>query len=1077
MDSGLNLAFQQLIYEKMAVCILLGNIDRESLHEHICHLLDCTAVSEELLNVVEKRAGGNFLYVQEFIGSMGDAGILVREGGGRVTIESEDTLAVPDKIEALISSRVDSLFPSQQYLIRTAAAIGKEFRLEMLVAVHPNTDMLSTLERDMKELVRKRFLEFVGDEKETLRFCHTYVQEAVYMSALVDTNKQIHRSCAQYFEIYYVDDLSPHFGSIAKHYKLAQQFQQAAHYSILASEFALSNNMYESTIEFVDIAMEIVQKMGRRYKPSNRFKTSSRELAHLHFQAGTARFATGNLQASIFHYEQCIRMNGHLVLNRNPAMYIERVMNKAQVLLMANRKVQHGVVSDALALTDESMDHNSMVSQAFLNLASLYHMQNESYHKNHVSCLMKAARYATKEGTSTKSLIKVLCGLANIGITLKWNSIVDYCIHECGRLSTELDATDCFGMYSCVKALRYTFQGDLGMAKEKFEIGWDLCWEERQLDWWSMALIGNAFTDFEVGEGWDCLSLIKDEMSRAIATRNFFIFERICVFLLPYLWEMDTEIEADGTINPDGDCYEEWVDYFVDQSAVLSNESVNDKTRNSFRYFIGSDGHLVCAAGVLREINLGFFASSAEWALQLSKSYEHWPQDSIETLLMSLPTYQLVAALLTLHKEQSRKVKGNAQKELDNYPQGCFTSAAEGIVTAFEQNVIAVVSKPWALMCRALLHKAHNRLEKCVDKLTDALRIASHHSMQSCMGYIYMNLSQTEKLLSSNKMINDVHASIAGAQRNQPEKGQRMSTAMVTKKGRGGRRKAAVAVAKEAVDLIYMSHARSALDIAERCGLTHVYFSCLKLLDSKASQFGSFRRLSGRQSFMPDTVNHDGGRRRIEALHDQRLGSVVDSGRGDHHASIFDGAANRGFGFVRASLVDAHGRGNTRGTSFHRGQDSTHVHQETLVDVRGVSHNNSLAPNRHVHRNSTKMQAGGDGPGNKFHALPPGIIESAIEEGEDEDRTSFMVSTQKSIGADVGLTTVGEDGGRSEVDRSPSFSSELSTFRRGKLQRGMSSKQNNRPKMSPALKQLSQKVLTSKRGEEMKEYVRMEQGE
>ena len=261
---------------------------------------------------------------------------------------------------------------------------------------------------------------------------------------------------------------------------------------------------------------------------------------------------------------------------------------------------------------------------------------------------------------------------------------------------------------------------------------------------------------------------------------------------------------------------------------------------------------------------------------------------------MSLPTYQLVAALLTLHKEQSRKVKGNAQKELDNYPQGCFTSAAEGIVTAFEQNVIAVVSKPWALMCRALLHKAHNRLEKCVDKLTDALRIASHHSMQSCMGYIYMNLSQTEKLLSSNKMINDVHVSIAGAQRNQPEKGQRMSTAMVTKKGRGGRRKAAVAVAKEAVDLIYMSHARSALDIAERCGLTHVYFSCLKLLDSKASQFGSFRRLSGRQSFMPDTVNHEGGRRRIEALHDQRLGSVVDSGRGDHHASIFDGAANRG---------------------------------------------------------------------------------------------------------------------------------------------------------------------------------------
>ena len=125
----------------------------------------------------------------------------------------------------------------------------------------------------------------------------------------------------------------------------------------------------------------------------------------------------------------------------------------------------------------------------------------------------------------------------------------------------------------------YTHRG-VGFAPAQFEISWDLCWEERQLDWWSMALIGNAFTDFEVGEGWDCLTLIKDEMSRAIATRNFFIFERICVFLLPYLWEMDTEIKANGAINPEGDCYEEWVAYFVDQSAVLSNESTGDKSRN-----------------------------------------------------------------------------------------------------------------------------------------------------------------------------------------------------------------------------------------------------------------------------------------------------------------------------------------------------------------------------------------------------------------------------------------------------------------------------------------------------------------
>lgn len=354
-DGSMEMLFQRLVLEKMTVCILLGVIDREGLHEHICHLLDCSEVSEDLLRLVEKRAGGNFLYVQEFIGSMGDAGILLRDGG-HVTVESKDTLAVPERIEALIASRVDSLSPSQQYLLRTAAAIGKQFKLEMLVAIHPNTDMLTTLDKDMRELVRKRFLEFTGEGKDTLHFCHTYVQEAVYSSALVDTNKQINSSCAQYFEIYYADDLSPHFGSIAKHYHSALEYQQAAHYAVLAVDFALANNMYDSCIKFVEMAMSMTELLGKRYLPGNRFKSTAKEQAHLHFQAGTARYATGNVNMSIYHFETCIKLHGHHVINHNPGMYLETLYNKSFVTILAKRNLQHNVITDALSMTDEKME-------------------------------------------------------------------------------------------------------------------------------------------------------------------------------------------------------------------------------------------------------------------------------------------------------------------------------------------------------------------------------------------------------------------------------------------------------------------------------------------------------------------------------------------------------------------------------------------------------------------------------------------------------------------------------------------------------------------------------------------------
>ena len=338
-------------------------------------------------------------------------------------------------------------------------------------------------------------------------------------------------------------------------------------------------------------------------------------------------------------------------------------------------------------------------------------------------------------------------------MTKKWTSIVDYCLHECGRLSIELDATECLGMYSCIVALKHSFQGDMHQSNENFESSMEMCWEERQLDWWSMALTGCAFTSFEMGDGWDCLDLIKDEMSRAITTRNFFIFERGSVFLLPYLWELDVEITLTGAVENEGDCYEDWVDFFVEQSSVLSSETFGDKTRRSFRYHIDSDGYLISAAGVQREIKLGYIESAAEWALELAQNCATFPQDGVENLLMSLPTYQLVDALLQLHKEQEKKLKSANNEILDTYHKGIFLYTAEVVTRTFENSLNATIAKPWAFMCRAIILKQHNKLEKCVDKLTDGLRIASHHNMQACMGFLYLNLALVEKLISANKKL------------------------------------------------------------------------------------------------------------------------------------------------------------------------------------------------------------------------------------------------------------------------------------------------------------------------------------
>jgi hypothetical protein len=380
--------------------------------------------------------------------------------------------------------------------------------------------------------------------------------------------------------------------------------------------------------------------------------------------------------------------------------------------------------------------------------------------------------------------------------------------------------------------------------------------------------------------------MIKDEMGTAIATRNFSIFERICVFLLPYLWELDVEINQQGAIEPDGDCYEDWVDFFVEQSSALSNELYGDKTRRSFRYHIDSDGYLISSAGVQREIKLGFYNSAAAWSLELCKNCNTFPRDAVESLLMSLPIYQLVEALLQLDKEQSKKLKSANSECLDAYKIGTFYNAAETVTKSFEKSIVAVVSKPWALLCRALLLKTKNRPEKCVAKLMEGLRIASHHNMQSCMAYLYLNLAQVEKAISGRKKLHNVGKVTAGImninnptssspkQRGSPKdnsvgptrRGQvrpkvknvgtsdlDSSDSQSNSYGSSGsdvhsnysaQKKTSNDIYMDHTDMIYMAHAKAAMEISERCGLTHVYFTSSKLVSGAGdiNHMSSFRR-------------------------------------------------------------------------------------------------------------------------------------------------------------------------------------------------------------------------------------------
>jgi len=78
------------------------------------------ALSAEALAAVRERSGGNPLFIRELVESARGA---------------RDAEVLPETVETLITSRIDTLSPDDRFLLRNAAVIGTRFEPDLLVEV------------------------------------------------------------------------------------------------------------------------------------------------------------------------------------------------------------------------------------------------------------------------------------------------------------------------------------------------------------------------------------------------------------------------------------------------------------------------------------------------------------------------------------------------------------------------------------------------------------------------------------------------------------------------------------------------------------------------------------------------------------------------------------------------------------------------------------------------------------------------------------------------------------------------------------------------------------------------------
>jgi class 3 adenylate cyclase/tetratricopeptide (TPR) repeat protein len=204
----------------------LGELDTARL---VVALLDQPVLPAGLQTALLARAGGNPLYVEEYVRMLADRGFL-RKFTGTWRLEQADQLPLPETVQGIIAARLDALTPEDKALLQDAAVLGQVGWLGALAALGDTQlfaveERLHTLER--REFLRRERRSQVAGERQ-YAFRHVLVRDVAYQQLPRGARADRHRRAAEWLQGLSPDRAEDRAELLAHHWQAALQFARAS---------------------------------------------------------------------------------------------------------------------------------------------------------------------------------------------------------------------------------------------------------------------------------------------------------------------------------------------------------------------------------------------------------------------------------------------------------------------------------------------------------------------------------------------------------------------------------------------------------------------------------------------------------------------------------------------------------------------------------------------------------------------------------------------------------------------------------------------------------------------------------
>jgi class 3 adenylate cyclase/tetratricopeptide (TPR) repeat protein len=212
-----------------------------------------------LASEITRETAGNPFFTGEVLRHLTESGAIVQEDGGRWRLTGDlADLGLPQSVREVIGRRVERLGEDARTALSAAAVIGREFDLDLLLAVLElgEARLLDLLEEAVAALLLQENRSRAG----RFTFTHGLVEHTLYEDLSATRRARLHKRVAEALEEQCGDEPGERLGELAGHWAAAvvsSDTAKAMHYARRAAERALQQLAPDEAARWYRQALEL----------------------------------------------------------------------------------------------------------------------------------------------------------------------------------------------------------------------------------------------------------------------------------------------------------------------------------------------------------------------------------------------------------------------------------------------------------------------------------------------------------------------------------------------------------------------------------------------------------------------------------------------------------------------------------------------------------------------------------------------------------------------------------------------------------------------------------------------------